>query len=99
MQGQVWPVLMDGLQQVLNRWEGPCRITQAEKNDPKLIPYWRTPHQLTKKPTKSQEYLKYLNTWIYGDISAQAHLSFGGTYEGYADVARRDYGRTAARRG
>ena len=73
-----WSAYLNGLQQVLDRWEGPCRITQTEKADPKLIPYWRTPHQLQKKPTKSQEYLKYLNTWIYSDISAQAHLSFGG---------------------
>ena len=73
-----WQPYLDGLQQVLDRWEGPCRISQAEKNDPKQIQYWRTPHQLQKKPTKSQDYLKYLNTWIYGDISAQAHLSFGG---------------------
>ena len=73
-----WHPFLNGLQEVLDRWEGPCRITQAEKSNPKLITYWKTPTQLKMKPTKSREYLEYLDTWLYGDISAQAHLSFGG---------------------
>jgi hypothetical protein len=53
-------------------------ITPAQRKKPKLVPYWPTPTQLKDEATKSREYLRYLTKWLYGDTSAQAHMSFGG---------------------
>ncbi len=75
---QEWKPFLDDLQQLLYRWEGPCRITSDEKKDPNKIELWKTPTQLKDKRTKSRAFLRYLDKWIYADISAQAHLSFGG---------------------
>lgn len=53
-------------------------ITDAEQKDPKLISYWKHPFELKDEKTRSREYLRYLEKWLYGSTSAQAHLSFGG---------------------
>jgi hypothetical protein len=53
-------------------------ITQAERKDPRLVPYWKHPFDLKDEQTQSRPYLRYLEKWLYGDTSAQAHLSFGG---------------------
>jgi len=55
-------------------------LTDAERKNPKLIPYWKAPYKLTTQKTKSRPFLKWLETWLYGDTSAQAHLSFGGLF-------------------
>jgi len=53
-------------------------ITDAEFKDPSRIPFWKHPFKLKDEQTKSRQYLRYLEKWLYGDTSAQAHLSFGG---------------------
>lgn len=53
-------------------------ITDAQRKNPALIPYWKTPTQMKDEKTPSRQFLKYLDKWLYGDTSAQAHLSFGG---------------------
>ena len=53
-------------------------ITENEQKDPTLIPFWKHPFELKDEKTKSRDYLRYLEKWLYGDTSAQAHLSFGG---------------------
>jgi hypothetical protein len=53
-------------------------VTEDEQKDPRLIPFWKHPFELKDEKTKSREYLRYLEKWLYGDTSAQAHLSFGG---------------------
>ena len=74
----LWRPHLQNLLAILRRWEQPFGITRQEKKKPNLIPYWKTPTQLKEEKTKSRPYLRYLDTWLYGDISAQAHLSFGG---------------------
>jgi hypothetical protein len=54
------------------------QLTPKERQNPKLIPYWKHPFQLKDEQTKSREYLRYLDKWVYGDVSAQAHLSCFG---------------------
>ncbi|MFI5089967.1 MAG: hypothetical protein ACHP7P_07910 [Terriglobales bacterium] len=55
-------------------------ITTEERKNPKLIPYWKHPFELKDEPTQSRSFLRYLDKWLYGDTSAQAHLSFGGLF-------------------
>jgi hypothetical protein len=54
------------------------QLTPKERQNPKLIPYWKHPFQLKDEQTKSRECLRYLDKWVYGDVSAQAHLSCFG---------------------
>jgi hypothetical protein len=56
-------------------------ITQAQQTNPASIAYWRAPFKLKLRPSKSQDFLKFLDTWIYGEISAQAHLNAGGLFQ------------------
>ncbi len=67
-----WHPFLNGLQEVLDHWEGPCRITLAEKSNPKPITYWKTPTQLKKKPTKSREYLEHLDLALWGHLCASS---------------------------
>jgi hypothetical protein len=53
-------------------------ITPEEQRQPKLVPFWKHPYELKDENTKSRPFLRYLEKWLYGDTSAQAHLSFGG---------------------
>jgi hypothetical protein len=53
-------------------------ITRDEQKDPSLVPYWKHPFELKDKKTLSRPFLRYLDKWLYGDTSSQAHLSFGG---------------------
>lgn len=55
-------------------------ISAEEQNDPSLIPYWKHPGELKDENTKSRPFLRWLDKWLYGDTSAQAHLSFGGLF-------------------
>jgi hypothetical protein len=53
-------------------------ITETECKNPTQIPFWKHPFELKDEPTTSRAYLRYLEKWLYGDTSAQAHLNFGG---------------------
>ena len=53
-------------------------ITEKECKNPQLVPFWKTPNQLKDEPSENRPYLRYLEKWLYGDTSAQAHLTFGG---------------------
>ena len=53
-------------------------ITAEEQRLPKLVPFWKHPYELKDERTRSRPFLRYLEKWLYGDTSAQAHLSFGG---------------------
>jgi hypothetical protein len=55
-------------------------ITAEQKADPAIIRYWPGPKRLTKRPTKSQPFLKFLDTWFYSETSAQAHLNPAGLF-------------------
>lgn len=53
-------------------------IAEPERKDPTRIPFGKHPFELKDEQTESRPYLRYLAKWMYGDTSAQAHLSFGG---------------------
>jgi hypothetical protein len=62
------------IEQLIERF----KIAPEEQKNPKLVPYWKHPFHLKEERTKSRDYLRYLDKWLYGDTSAQAHLSFAG---------------------
>ena len=49
------------------------KITEEEVKNPKLIPYWKHPFELKNEQTKSRDYLRYLDKWVYSELSAQSH--------------------------
>jgi hypothetical protein len=53
-------------------------ITPEQQLDPKLVPFWKHPFKLKDQQTTSKDFLRYLEKWLYGDTSAEAHLSCGG---------------------
>jgi hypothetical protein len=73
-----WRKHFRNVKQVLEHMSMVFGITDEERRNPKLIPYWKHPFELKDEPTESRPFLRYLDKWLYGDTSAQAHLSFGG---------------------
>jgi len=53
-------------------------ITPQQKANPSLIQRWYAPYRLMKTPTKSLPFMQFLEKWIYGETSAQAHLNAAG---------------------
>lgn len=56
------------------------KITRAQKQKPILIPRWFGPFKLSKQKTASHSFLEWVVTWLYGDTSAEAHLTGVGPY-------------------
>jgi hypothetical protein len=55
-------------------------ITPEQKADPTVIPRWYAPYRLMKTATKSQPFMEFLEKWLYGETSAQAHLNASGLF-------------------
>lgn len=53
-------------------------ITPEQKANPAIIPYWRAPYRLMKTPSPSKAFMEFLEKWLYGETSAQAHLNAAG---------------------
>jgi hypothetical protein len=75
-----WQQWFDDQRSTRKLMETYLPITQAQQTNPASIAYWRSPFKLKLRPSKSQDFLKYLDTWIYGEISSQAHLNAGGLF-------------------
>lgn len=75
-----WRAFFDASKANAARLEPILGLTDMERKNPSSIPYWKTPYKLSTQKTNSQPFLKWLEKWLYGDTSAQAHLSFGGLY-------------------
>ncbi len=73
-----WKQQFKNVKGVLDDMIRRFRITETERKNPKLIPFWKHPFELKDEATESRPYLRYLEKWLYGDTSAQAHMSFGG---------------------
>ena len=75
-----WKLHFENTRQVHAKMVEQLGITPAQEKQPSLVPYWKTPLQLTHEKTQCREFLKYLAKWLYKDTSAQTHLSFGGLF-------------------
>jgi hypothetical protein len=77
----MWQAHFLSLRGWLPTMEKYLSITPEQKADPgKTIEYWYAPYRLMKKATKSKTFLEFLEKWIYGETSAQAHLNPAGLF-------------------
>lgn len=60
------------------RVETQLPLSEEEKRNPSSIPSWPHPHSLSEKPTRSQDFLKFLDKLLYGETSVEAHLKPAG---------------------
>jgi len=72
---------LKGLHEVLQQRRTFYEITDEDEACLTRVSYWPTPTQLMNRKTESRPFLRWLNTWLYKDTSAQAHLSFGGLFQ------------------
>jgi hypothetical protein len=75
-----WQTHLLTLREWLPTMEKYLSITPEQKADPALIKYWRAPYKLMHTPTKSQPFMEFLEKWLYGETSAQAHLNAAGLF-------------------
>jgi hypothetical protein len=75
-----WQAHFLTLQEWLPKMETYLSVTPEQKANPALIQYWRAPYRLMQTPTKSQPFMEYLEKWLYGETSAQAHLNAAGLF-------------------
>src|SRR5437879_985784 len=75
-----WQAHFLTLQEWLPKMETYLSITPEQKANPALIHYWRAPYRLMRTPTRSQPFMEYLEKWLYGETSAQAHLNAAGLF-------------------
>ena len=71
------------------------KITDEEVKNPALIPFWKHPYELKNEQTKSRDFLRYLDKWLYWDLSAQSHLSFAGLLKAWPALVANDVGGEA----
>ncbi len=75
-----WQTHFLTLREWLPKMEKYASITPQQKANPALIPRWYAPYRLMKTPTKSQPFMEFLEKWLYGETSAQAHLNAAGLF-------------------
>jgi hypothetical protein len=75
-----WQQWFEDQQATRKLMEGYLPITREQQANPGLIAYWPSPFKLKKRQTGSQDFMEFLDAWIYGEISAQAHLNAGGLF-------------------
>ena len=66
--------------QLLQMMEKYLSLTSEQRANPLLIPYWPAPYKLMKRASTSQPFMKFLDQWLYGETSAQAHLNAAGLF-------------------
>jgi hypothetical protein len=75
-----WKQYFSEQKRVLKMMVAPLKITMEEKRNPSLIERWKGPFKLSRKPTASRPFLQWMEKWIYGDTSAEAHLTGIGLF-------------------
>jgi hypothetical protein len=75
-----WQTHFIELRDLQQTMETYLSITPQQKANPASIPYWRAPYKLMQTPTRSQSFMEFLERWLYGETSAQAHLNAAGLF-------------------
>jgi hypothetical protein len=75
-----WQAHFLTLREWLPTMEKYLTITPEQKANPALIKYWRAPYRLMQTVTVSQPFMEFLEKWLYGETSAQAHLNAAGLF-------------------
>jgi hypothetical protein len=76
----LWQAHFLSLHGWLPNMEKYLSITPEQKAKPSIIPYWRAPYRLMQTATKSKPFMEFLEKWLYGETSAQAHLNPAGLF-------------------
>jgi hypothetical protein len=77
----IWQPHLTSLHAAIGNAEEALEISTPERLDPNQIRYWPTPNQMNKRiRTRSQNFLRYLITWLWGDTSEQAHFACNGMF-------------------
>lgn len=90
-----WQPHFESVEGVLANIVRHLAITEEEQQNPKAIPYWKHPFELKDQKTASRPFLRYLDKWLYGDTSAQAHMSFAGLFRVWPILGADDVGGEA----
>ena len=73
-----WQDWLEDMTEFAKRVETQLPLSEEEKRNPSSIPSWPHPHSLSERPTKSQDFLKFLDKLLYGEASLEAHLKPAG---------------------
>jgi hypothetical protein len=76
----LWQAHFLSLQGWLPNMEKYLSITPEQMANPSIIPYWRAPYRLMQAATTSKPFMEFLEKWLYGETSAQAHLNPAGLF-------------------
>ena len=75
-----WQQHFEDQRAFLKLMETYISITDEQRTNPATIRFWVGPARLIRRKTKSQPFLKFLDTWFYSETSAQAHLNPAGLF-------------------
>jgi len=75
-----WQTQFLTLREWLPTMEKYLSITPEQKADPIVIRRWHAPYRLMKTTTRSKRFMEFLEKWLYGETSAQAHLNAAGLF-------------------
>jgi hypothetical protein len=76
-----WQPHLKSLDAAIVKAAHDLNISTEDQRDPSQIRYWPTPNQMNKRiKTKSQNFLRYLITWLWGNTSEQAHFACNGMF-------------------
>lgn len=73
-----WQPYLGDLRDLKKTMEAYWPVTPAHIADPTTIKRWLGPSKLKKKASKNKAFMEHLDTWLYGEVSAQAHLNAAG---------------------
>jgi hypothetical protein len=74
-----WSDWLEDMEDLSKLMESEIPLTSEQKANPsKEISSWPSPHDLSTKPSKCQDFLKLLDEEIYGEVSIVAHLKPAG---------------------
>ena len=76
----MWQAHFRNLKGWLPTMEKYLSITSEQKANPAITTYWRAPCRLMQTPTKSKQFMEFLEKRLYGETSAQAHLNPMGLF-------------------
>lgn len=77
----IWQPHLKSLAAAIVKASQDLNISAGDQQGPSQIKYWPTPNQMNKKiKTKSQDFLRYLITWLWGNTSEQAHFACNGMF-------------------
>jgi hypothetical protein len=74
-----WSDWFHDMEETARMMEGQIHLTDEQKLDPsKVIPSWPHSHDLSTRASRSQDFLRFLDEEIYGEVSIAAHLKPSG---------------------